>query len=137
MEDCKTKGYCGLSRSVSIAAATLRWRCAQTTPEPQHHGENARGAKPIRRDIQMTSRRRKESAKRMETEAVRRQQATLPGVSAIRGPAAARRPSTTVIGGGGLLASPALGATRSACRPASTVSRTSSNKGQDPDLIAF
>jgi len=96
-----------------------------------HTMENARRKAYTARTFKMTS---EEFAKRMETEPVRRQQATLPGVIGIPG-GLPLRVGDDVIGGVGLSGSPGV-VRRSACRPASTRSRTSSNKGPDPDLFA-
>src|SRR3979411_3054952 len=100
LEDCKTKGY-----AVSVVVVDrggdvmVALRANHAGP---HTTENDRRKASTPRTFKMTS---EEFAKRMETEAVRRQQATLPGVIGIPG-GLPLRVGDDVIGGGGLSRSP-------------------------------
>ena len=96
LEDCKAKGY-----AVSVVVVDrggdvmVALRANDAGP---HTMENARRKAYTARTFKMTS---EEFAKRMETEPVRRQQATLPGVIGIPG-GLPLRVGDDVIGGVGL-----------------------------------
>jgi uncharacterized protein GlcG (DUF336 family) len=102
LEDCKAKGY-----AVSVVVVDrggdvmVALRANDAGP---HTMENARRKAYTARTFKMTS---EEFAKRMETEAVRRQQATLPGVIGIPG-GLPLRVGDDVIGGVGLSGSPGV-----------------------------
>jgi len=102
LEDCKAKGY-----AVSVVVVDrggdvmVALRANDAGP---HTMENARRKAYTARTFKMTS---EEFAKRMETEAVRRQQATLPGVIGIPG-GIPLRVGDDVIGGVGLSGSPGV-----------------------------
>jgi uncharacterized protein GlcG (DUF336 family) len=102
LEDCKTKGY-----AVSVVVVDrggdvmVALRANDAGP---HTMENARRKAYTARTFKMTS---EEFAKRMETEPVRRQQATLPGVIGIPG-GLPLRVGDDVIGGVGLSGSPGV-----------------------------
>jgi uncharacterized protein GlcG (DUF336 family) len=102
LEDCKQKGY-----AVSVVVVDrggdilVALRADNAGP---HTMENARRKAYTARTFKMTS---EEFAKRMETEAVRRQQATLPGVIGIPG-GIPLSVGDDVIGGVGLSGSPGV-----------------------------
>ena len=102
LEDCKAKGY-----AVSVVVVDrggdvmVALRANDAGP---HTMENARRKAYTARTFKMTS---EEFAKRMETEPVRRQQATLPGVIGIPG-GLPLRVGDDVIGGVGLSGSPGV-----------------------------
>src|ERR1700704_3210538 len=102
LEDCKAKGD-AVSAVVLDRGGAMRGalRPNDTGPHPM---ENARRKAYTARTFKMTS---EEFAKRMETEAVRRQQATLPGVIGIPG-GLPLRVGDDVIGGVGLSGSPGV-----------------------------
>src|SRR3977135_557800 len=86
LEDCKAKGY-AVSVVVVDRGGDVMVALRAHDPGP-HTMENARRKAYTARTFKMTS---EEFAKRMETEPVRRQQATLPGVIGVpAGPAPTR-----------------------------------------------
>ena len=102
LADCKTRGY-----AVSVVVVDrggdvmVALRANDAGP---HTMENARRKAYTARTFKMTS---EEFAKRMETDPVRRQQATLPGVIGIPG-GIPLRVGDDVIGGVGLSGSPGV-----------------------------
>jgi uncharacterized protein GlcG (DUF336 family) len=102
VEDCKARGYAVAAVVVDRGGDTIV--ALRNDDAGPHTLENARRKAYTARTFRMTT---EEFAKRMETEPVRRQQATLPNVIGIPGgmPITA---GTDVIGGVGLSGSPGL-----------------------------
>src|SRR5215467_6795440 len=102
LEDCKARGYA--VSVVVVDRAGLTVAALRADGASPHTMENARRKAYTAMTFKMTT---EEFAKRMESEHVRRQQATLPGVIGIPG-GVPLKVGTDIIGGVGLSGSPGI-----------------------------